>query len=90
MLFEGEYRVGALAAIDKVLGRITDLEGTPYRGEHPIILVSTPHGSVVRVGRCYVRLELTEAELAQLEEFERLVPRCQLLYGGKLDEQPGV
>ncbi len=83
---KGKFTLGTPAAIDEVLGRITGFEGTQFDDEWPIMVVHTPHGSELRSGRCYVRLDLTEAELKLLGEHEEAVPeKNQPLYGGKLE-----
>lgn len=54
---------------DRLYGRITGFEGTPLDGIHPIIVVHTPGGSVVRSGRAWVR-PADEVELATLYGYE--------------------
>jgi hypothetical protein len=81
---ENEFVVGIPAKVGEVVGRITGLEGDSYHGEFPIVILTTPHGSTVRSGRCFVKLELDEEEIERLAYCERQVPCCMPLYGGKL------
>jgi hypothetical protein len=83
---ENRYVLGVPAAMGEMVGRIVGLKGTPFGDEYPIIEVGTPHGTILYAGRCYVRLDLSEAELEQLRQFEEDAARCKELYAGRLEE----
>ena len=69
-----DLRVGDPITIEsgrsKVYGRVSDFGGTAFRGTFPIIWLRTPHGSVMRAGRAYVRRIVSDEDRARLAELE--------------------
>lgn len=53
-----------------IYGRIAGLEGDEYDGEHPILVLRTPHGSEVRAGRIWIAPITTPEDLAALADYE--------------------
>jgi hypothetical protein len=70
----------------RVVGKITGFDGTPFRGVYPILEVTTPHGTMIRVGRCYVQRPnaFDLDNLAQYEAVAEASEKCEHLYGDRL------
>lgn len=68
----------------KIYGRLTDFAGTEYDGQFPQVVVTTPSGSDVTVGRAWCHLVTDPDELAELTRFEGLAQEKGEWYGGKL------
>lgn len=54
----------------KTYGRVFNVEGTPFHGVFPIICLRTPHGSILRSGRVWVRRIVSVEDLARLADLE--------------------
>ena len=69
-----DLRIGDPITIEsgrsKVYGRVSEFGGTEFRGTFPVIYLRTPHGSVMRAGRVYVRRLVSAEDRARLAELE--------------------
>lgn len=74
-------RLALHADAPAVFGRIVGFDGVAHHGEHPILLVTTPHGTTYFGGLFFVNTA-REEELAHWEELARVAGAP--LYRGKL------
>jgi hypothetical protein len=69
-----------------IYGRAVELKGEEMSGEHSIIAVATPHGSIITTGRAHIKpIEDNHPRLLEFEVAALRFDPSRPLYAGKLD-----
>jgi len=64
------YKDASLQEVDEPrVGYVRGFEGGVIKGRHSILIIETPHHSVLHSGRFYIR-RANEEDLKRLEEYE--------------------